>query len=266
MARLAWATDIHVNFVSARALEQLCAEMVASDPDALLITGDIAEAPTLRGALQRIADLVRRPVYFVLGNHDYYFGSIERVRESTSALCSQSPWLRYLNDVDYIELSPATALVGHDGWGDARYGAYWLSTVRMSDFEVITDFIGLDRGARWRRLNELGDEAGRHFQRVLDVVVPRYENVIVATHVPPIDRAAWHEGAMSNPTWLPFFSCKAAGDAIRAAFAARPECRGTVYCGHTHGSGEIEALPNVRVVTGGAVYSKPILQGLLEVA
>ena len=40
--------------------------------DALVVTGDIAESPTLRSALTSLATLTERPVYFVLGNHDFY--------------------------------------------------------------------------------------------------------------------------------------------------------------------------------------------------
>jgi hypothetical protein len=39
----------------------------------------------------------------------------------------------------------------------------------------------------------------------------------------------------------------------------------TVLCGHTHGSGEAQVLPNLRVLTGGAVYGKPGVQRVLEV-
>jgi hypothetical protein len=28
-----------------------------------------------------------------------------------------------------------------------------------------------------------------------------------------------------------------------------------VLCGHTHGSGELEVLPNLRVLTGGSKYA-----------
>jgi hypothetical protein len=39
--------------------------------------------------------------------------------------------------------------------------------------------------------------------------------------------------------------------------AAHPECEMTVLCGHTHSSGEVSVLPNLRVVTGGAEYGSP---------
>jgi hypothetical protein len=38
----------------------------------------------------------------------------------------------------------------------------------------------------------------------------------------------------------------------------------TVLYGHTHGSGEAEILPDLRVRTVGAVYGKPCVQRALE--
>jgi len=39
----------------------------------------------------------------------------------------------------------------------------------------------------------------------------------------------------------------------------------TMLCGHTHGDGEAQVLPNLRVLTGGAIYGKPVIQWMLEV-
>ncbi len=39
----------------------------------------------------------------------------------------------------------------------------------------------------------------------------------------------------------------------------------TVLCGHTHGSGDAQILPNLRVLTGGAVYGRPGVQRVIEV-
>jgi predicted MPP superfamily phosphohydrolase len=38
-----------------------------------------------------------------------------------------------------------------------------------------------------------------------------------------------------------------------------------VLCGHTHGEGEAQILPNLKVLTAGAEYGKPRLQGVIEV-
>jgi hypothetical protein len=44
---------------------------------------------------------------------------------------------------------------------------------------------------------------------------------------------------------------------------AHPDARMTVLCGHTHGAGVVDVLPNLRVVTGGADYGAPALQDVL---
>jgi hypothetical protein len=62
---------------------------------------------------------------------------------------------------------------------------------------------------------------------------------------------------------MPFFTCAAVGVVLRAAMIARPAARVTVLCGHTHGAGAVDVLPNLRVVTGGADYGAPALQDVL---
>jgi hypothetical protein len=36
-----------------------------------------------------------------------------------------------------------------------------------------------------------------------------------------------------------------------------------VLCGHTHGIGQAQILPNLLVKTGGAIYGKPQLQEII---
>jgi len=38
----------------------------------------------------------------------------------------------------------------------------------------------------------------------------------------------------------------------------------TTLCGHTHSPGEASILPNLTVLTGGAVYGQPVIQRMLE--
>lgn len=266
MPRLAWLTDLHLNFVSRRTAGELFSEVASQRPDAVVVTGDTADARSFGAMLRQLAAVVARPVYFVLGNHDYYHGSIDRVREEARESCRQSEWLHWLSDGEAFELSPGTAIAGHDGWGDGRHGDIARSRVRLNDFELIADLAGLFGTALVEKLGELGDEAGAHLQRVVPPAARRYEHVIIATHVPPFPEAAWHQGRISNDEWLPFFSCRAAGEAIRAAFMAHPSCRGLVLCGHTHGAGEADILPNLHVSTGGSEYYRPALQRILEVA
>ncbi len=92
--------------------------------DALLLTGDIAGAASIERYLNLVHERTGRPIWLVLGN--YYGGSIAEVRERMAILSrrGRSVWL---GAVDVVSLSSHTALVGHDGWGDARVGRHFAS-------------------------------------------------------------------------------------------------------------------------------------------
>ena len=56
------------------------------------------------------------------------------------------------------------------------------------------------------------------------------------------------------------------GDVLLDVAQSHPKCQILVLCGHTHGGGELEVLPNLRVVTGAAEYKKPEIQQVIGVA
>jgi Icc protein len=204
---------------------------------------------------------VRKPVYFVLGNHDFYHGSISVVRMAIQEL-GDSP--RWLGGMECVPLTDTTCLVGHDGWGDGRYGNYAQSDVALNDFRLIRELRGLSRPARLAKMMSLGDEAAEHFRRVLPEALAASEHVVVLTHVSPFVESCIHEGRPSDADWLPFFACKAAGDVLLDAMRRRPDRRMTVLCGHTHGRGTCQVLPNLEVHTGGAEYGQPTIQKVFE--
>jgi predicted MPP superfamily phosphohydrolase len=268
--RLAWLTDIHLNFVTRTGLDAFL-HRVARAADAVVVTGDIAESPSVVDFLVRMERRLRRPVYFVLGNHDCYRGSIAETRLRVAEAARRSEHLVYLNEAGVVELSPTVALVGHDGWADARLGDFDDSDVLLNDYLMIDELFQwrgrqtLDKPALRRALQGLGDEAARHFDAVLPQAARRYRRVIAATHVPPFHEATWHDGRLSDGNWLPHFSSRAAGDAMRRAMESHPDCRLVTLCGHTHGAGEARILPNLRVLTGGAQYGEPAVQRVFVV-
>lgn len=263
MKRLAWLTDIHLNFLRRAGLTAFFESL--PEVDGFAITGDIGEAHDVAEHLRAFAELGL--VYFVFGNHDFYRGSIAGVRAEIRGLCRDVPSLRWMPDAGVVPLTETTCLVGHDGWGDGRLGDYQGSDVMLNDFVLIGEFDGFyeSKAQRLAKLHALGDEAAAHFRAILPDALARFQHVIVLTHVPPFREACWHEGKVSDDNWLPFFACKAVGDALREAMAAAPDRQMTVLCGHTHGSGEAQILPNLCVLTGGAVYGKPGVQRVLEV-
>ena len=264
--RLAWATDVHLNFLDPHGVGVFCEALAREEPDAVLITGDIAEAPSVERLLSAVAAELKTPIYFVLGNHDYYRSSIARVREGMLELCSRSPHLGWLPAMGVVPLGPEVALVGVDGWADGRLGDYARSPVMLNDYVLIAELAGLTHAARRARLEALGDAEAARLAGPLAEALHRYRRVIVGTHVPPFKEACWHEGRISNDDWLPHFTCRAVGEALRRAALDHPDRKIRVLCGHTHGAGTAEVLPNLKVVTGGAEYGEPQVQGVLELS
>lgn len=265
MMRLAWITDPHLNFLDDEDADAFCASLAEVEADTFAITGDIGEAPDVAVYLNALGDHVGRPVYFVLGNHDFYRGSFAEVRGKIPGLCEACPNLHWMPAAGVVPLTEKACLVGHDGWADGRHGDAWGSNVELNDWALIGDFMGLDKARRIDKLNALGVEAAAHFRAVLPDALARFEHVVVLTHVPPFPEGCLWEGKVTNADWLPHVCCKAVGDVLREAMAASPDRRMTVLCGHTHQPADAQVLPNLRIVTGGAEYYKPRLQRVLDV-
>ncbi|HTQ38389.1 MAG TPA: metallophosphoesterase [Pirellulales bacterium] len=262
--RLVWLTDIHLNFLADDETARFLSLVRAREADAILLTGDIGEAHSVVPLLERLDDVWQRPIYFVLGNHDFYGGSIAGVRAEVTALSRRHPRLVYLTASEVVTLTGSVGLIGDDGWADARLGNYVQSYVMMNDYRLIAELAPLTKEFRWPKLKELGDLSAKHIRRILPAALTRFPEVILATHVPPMREACWHEGQLSNDEWLPHFTCKAMGDAILEIMRATPQRKLTVYCGHTHSAGICQPLSNVTIHTGSAKYGEPAVQQIIE--
>ena len=261
--RLTWLTDLHLNFVKLEHRRSLYATIRQADPDALLLSGDIAEAPTLLEHLHELQRAVAKPVYFVLGNHDFYRSSMANVRAQMKQIETRN--LVWLTGSGVQPLTDFTALIGDDGWADGRLGMHVYSSIFLNDYQLINEFIGLGQHDRFRMLNALGDAAAERLKAKLRDACAQRKRVIMLTHVPPFREACWHQGGISDDDWLPHFSCKAMGDAIVEVMDRHPENDLRVFCGHTHGAGVTQPRPNIVVKTGGAIYGAPAIQETFEV-
>ena len=153
-------TDPHLNFLDPKRRLQFY-QTLPNDIDAMVISGDIAEATSLSLILNEIVDSLKKPVYFVLGNHDYYRGQIVEVRELMRTLTYNHPLLFWLAACDPIALDNDTLLVGADGWADGRYGDYANSHVVLNDSRMITELFQykvLGRFQLLEKMQQLADE------------------------------------------------------------------------------------------------------------
>lgn len=181
--KLAWLTDIHLNFIDLKQRQKFYQEIIDSLCDGLLISGDIAEAPCLEELLQELALYLKRPIFFVLGNHDYYRGQIHEVRHAVTKLTQSNEYLFWLPASGALQLNNKTFLVGQDGWADGRLGNYHDSRVVLNDSRMIGDLFQvklLGRSQLLGKMQQLADYDAEQLRlQLMDVSAKKPQIVIV---------------------------------------------------------------------------------------
>jgi predicted MPP superfamily phosphohydrolase len=274
MAKFAWATDIHLDHLGddKQRIIQFGESLVAQGPTGIFLTGDLSVARLLAYHLGALEQIAKRPIYFVLGNHDYYGARVQAVRDLMKNITNASPFLRYMPTVPYVALngpglSGQTAVLGHDGWYDALYGDAQNSNFKMTDWHAIHDFIEVNGSkaniVALARKYALEDVTA--MQNSIKQAVRYHKNLVILTHYPPFAQSHLHEGKLGDRDAMPWFTCKMMGDMLLDASKAYPNVKFTVLAGHTHGKYDGKITNNLEVHVGGAEYGRPALQGLIDV-
>lgn len=270
MAKFVWATDIHLDFLgdNQQRLIQFAESLKVGDPTGIFLTGDISTSRKLIYHLSVIEKVVQRPIYFVLGNHDYYNATIEPVRKAMRELTNVSQFLRYMPTMSHFALTPGTAVVGHDGWYDAGAGSWQMSGFAMSDWTAIGDFlqVGGNKATIVALAKKLAHEGVKHCHDGIKTAVRHHKNVVVLTHFPPFPQAHVYNGKIGDDQAQPWYVNTLMGAMLLDAAKAFPNVKFTVLCGHTHGKTTYSPVSNLTVHVGGAEYDKPEVQGFIEVA
>ena len=266
-AKVLWLSDLHFDQTTDEQQSLLADTLAALAYDTVIITGDISSAPHLVRHLRMLADACApRRLLVVLGNHDYYNGSIRKVREAVARICRTTRNLTHLGIGDVVALNANTAVIGHDGWADARAGWGRRSIIANRDHHSIEDFRNLTTQELFSRMESLGRESATAFRATLPHALRRYRQVVVATHVPPFPSAAHFNGQTCGPTHQPHFSNLSAGLALIGIAKRFPGRSMTVLAGHTHSPVQARILPNLAVRVAGAQTGKPVIQDILEFA
>lgn len=271
MGKLIWMSDIHLNFIGAgrgvpmNDLLAFYTKLKESEGDSILITGDIAESHNVVPTLIQMQQMTNKPIYFVLGNHDFYGSSVADVRKSVQNIGKDIHWIPGNSGT---ELSASTILVGVDAWGDCRNGDYENSRITMSDWIYIKE---LHKGYRTGQaelkaaIQKLADTDARALNRSVTKAVKRgYKKVIIATHVPPFAEACLYAGRKSTPDGLCFWSSQILGTSIEPIAKANPDVQFDWYCGHTHSGVTLNVLNNLVVNVAQADYYDPQIAGIIE--
>ncbi len=265
--KLAWLTDIHLNFIEDDIRQKFYNEIMNTECHAVLISGDIAETPCLSDILNEMVSYINKPIYFVLGNHDYYRGQIKEVRDAMTDLTKMHDKLFWLPASGIQKLDSNTFLIGQDGWADGRLGDFQNSQVTLNDSRMIADLFQekiLGRYQLLEKMQQLADSDAIRLKSDLEKAVSQNpQKVIVLTHVPPFKEACLHEGEMSSDDWLPYFSSKVMGDVLTKIACENPKIDFLILCGHTHSKANLRYFNNLVIEVGKAEYYQPEIQKII---
>lgn len=270
MTNLAWCTDVHLDFLQDQDVINFAKQLIVQNPDGIVITGDISTAKHVVYHLSIIEKVVQRPVYFVLGNHDFYGGSIDEIRKEMKELTNMSQYLKYLPTVQYMPLTQTTAILGADGWYDGLNGNAKNSSMMLNDWTAIKEFAKVSQGGYNRAsiidvAQKLAHESVLHMHGAIKSAVRYHNNLIIATHVPPFPETHIYAGKIGDAEAQPWFTSRMLGDMLLAASKAFPKVMFTVLAGHTHGKFSGKIADNLHVMVGGAEYRMPKLQETISV-
>ncbi len=261
--KLAWFTDLHLDLVDETQMEPLVRS--AQGAEVILSGGDLGQAETFAGHLVKLSSRFNRPVYFVLGNHDFYGSSFADTQQRAKDLSRYHSHLHWLPEQGVVQLTEETALIGRGLFGDGRLGNAERSKLVLADHRLIEDLVSLDRDQLFKKLNELGDKAASWTREHLGAALKSARKVIVLSHVPPFDTSGKDRGRAAGGEALPFYTCAAVGEVLLELMEAHPDKELTVLCGHTHTAVERSPTKNITVITGGVRYGEPWLQRMIEV-
>lgn len=267
--KLAWTTDPHFDHAKPGMIESYCKKALETGADGIVMTGDLAESYSFGKFLQRVRDTVKKPIWFVLGNHDYYVShgkqgptTMKGTRNVAERLGEN---LHYLPSVEPVTLGAEAALVGADGWYDGGYASIVTTRVQISDMEMNPDFRWQPKSLMIKRCEGLAmNSAQTILNKARKAIAAGKTSVVVATHVPPFRECATYMGKVSDDHWAAWMTSKSTGDVLLKLSAEYPEVNFLCLCGHSHGGSDVKVADNLRVLTGEARYGYPSIQGVFD--
>jgi predicted phosphohydrolase len=232
-----WAADLHLDTVMVP-IKSFATQWGENDAEGLLLTGDIATSKCLKEKLEELHHYLKKPIYYVLGNHDFWYSSFKEMDEHNLGL----------KDVNYIHNKVLKLgnfnLVGNNGWYDAGFGNLDNDAL-MKDFFLIKDF-------KCKDYLPIVKERAEYLVNQLEDQIKDLDNILVLTHVPMIESFAI---ATDIPEW---YGCKMLTD----MFDKYKDKKGVVLSGHTHFASKV-LFNQLECYSGEARRGCPVLCGLV---
>lgn len=187
--KIIFLTDLHLNRMFSWQRSSFYKKIIKENPGAIIITGDISNGNNLYNDLVFLASL-KTPIYFTLGNHEFWKSSFEEITSQVRELCKIFPNLIWLTESDIVPLKYQTFLIGADGWYDGRSGVE--NYLRFSiDRLYIKEYKGKTFDEQLNLMRSLADNATDSIIKKLNQAIDiGAKTIYIATHFPPYKEAS----------------------------------------------------------------------------
>ena len=250
-----WFTDTHLDKVAPWALIRFIFHVLKEKPDGIFLTGDISNGFMTPFHLKLLATFIKCPIYFVLGNHDYHFSSIEETHKIVRKLCKEYSNLIWMTEAGVVHLSDEVALIGTEGWYDAdngrpEYLKFTFDWFLTEEFRILPDM-----KARIKLWREMAAQSAHDLADKIEKAIEQgYKNIYVLTHFPPWREATRDVGTVLEQFWLPYNCNVRLGKALEKVMEDHKKKHITVLAGHTHTDCWIHVARNIECKVSKAKY------------
>jgi len=246
-------TDPHFDYAPKFEYESFLSKVMARDFDLMVISGDICDGADADKWINKLVTATKRPVFFVLGNHDYYNTSSDYAQVKAHNIAKGA---HFLTKMWPLKLNPSTCIVGDDGFYDGLAGEGAKTKVQLIDFRKTFDFAGRNKFGVMLELARASVD--RLEPKLYEAVDLDCKTILVVTHVPPFIETSRHRGKISGDEFLPFFCSTVMGDMLKKFADSHKENDIFVLCGHTHCACVANITENLVVFAGEAKIGGPI--------
>ncbi|PIS00393.1 MAG: hypothetical protein COT84_07750 [Chlamydiae bacterium CG10_big_fil_rev_8_21_14_0_10_35_9] len=245
-----WLTDLHIDFKEKEAIDVFLKKVSKVKSDGICITGDIGEKGESINFIKKLSEITKLPIYFILGNHDFYGFKIEEFQAKVHLAFIDNARIFYLNSHHYVPLSNNAAIVGIDNWYDLSQGDFFASPVIPKDFKEIQTFSTLNKNDLFSFIQDYSHKIIDQLNQKLVNAFASFSNVILLAHFPPFKEVCLYNNTVADDNWAPFFVQGLLGDFLKTFMSENPDKCLTVLSGHTHHIASYKPTHNLTIKVG----------------
>jgi predicted phosphohydrolase len=248
-----YLTDTHTKIFGCY---KLLNTILDQKPVGVFMTGDISEGFSFLSDLEFLGKRIGRPLYFIMGNHEYLGSSFAKVHQGVRELTAKYKNLIWMTEAGIVPLNEETCVIGSEGWYSAQIGntEYLKFTF---DWWMIEDFRKLpNMRARIEKFRELAEDSAKVLSARLEEAVETYKAVYLLTHFPPFPECNRANGWISEKFWEPYNTNLVLGQALEKVMEKYKKRHLTILCGHTHTEMTVQVSRNVECRVGKGSYNK----------